>query len=153
MQNACFFSTVNIYMLLHIYRFYSSGCTPAPPRTLCHFTGFRSLCSAGEGSQSAVALGGSMAWGKPPPRCWKGTAALRGIGKARDREQGRPAHACSLATGCHPGPPQGRGAPRSGQQLLLRRRGGGGGMWSPLQQQQQNPKANIWRYSGIFFKK
>lgn len=34
MQNACFFSTVNIYMLLHIYRFYSSGCTPPAPHTV-----------------------------------------------------------------------------------------------------------------------
>ena len=43
MQNACFFSIVNIYMLLHIYILYSSWLYPGLPCTLCHLTGFHFL--------------------------------------------------------------------------------------------------------------
>lgn len=40
MQNTCFVSIVNIYMLLHIYILYSSWLCPGLPCLLCHSAGF-----------------------------------------------------------------------------------------------------------------
>lgn len=152
MQNACFFSTVNIYMLLHIYRFYSSGCTPAHPAHCATSLVSAPFAQPGEGSESAGALRGSMAWGATAEVLERHGAALRGIGKARGREQGRPAHACSLPPAATQGHPRAGGPPQRPATTAEAARGGEG-MWSPLQQQQQNQKAKIWRYSGIFFKK
>lgn len=153
MQNA-FFSTVNIYMLLHIYRFIPQAAPPPPPRTPCRLAGFGSLGSAWRRLSSQLwHQEGSMA-GEPTTEVLeRHEAALAPGARAKHVAVNRgaphtPAPSPPAATQGRPraeGPPQ-RPAPTAEAAR-------GRAMWSPLQQQQQNQKAKIWRYSGIFCKK
>lgn len=151
MQNACFFSRQLTYICFYIYTGFIPQAAPRPAPHAVLSLASPPCAQPGAGSVSCGAEGAGP--GEPPRGAGKARGCAPGASAKHLTENGapRPAHACSLAAGRQPGPPQGRGSPQRPATPAEAARGRA--TWSPLQQQQQNQKAKIWRYSGIFFKK